>query len=70
MYFPLCVVFQTAGAEKQESVFGFKRPVKGETNGRFGNTEEDDDEPKVAVNPNRLAPKPADPDVGGNRKER
>ena len=47
--------------------------MKGETNGRFGNTEEDDDEddkPKVAVNPNRLAPKPADPEVGGNRKER
>lgn len=65
--------FQTASGEKQESVFGFKRPVKGETNSRFGNTAEDDEEedkPKVAVNPNRQAIKPVDPEIGGNRKER
>jgi len=38
-------------------VFGFKRPVKGETNARFGNTADDDeDAPKATapVNPNRL----------------
>ena len=37
VYFLLCAFSQTEGAEKQDSVFGFKRPVKGETNDSFGN---------------------------------